>query len=264
MRLDFSSFPLDVFNNPKCAELLNISELLPGSDRENQVSELVIEKTLLKTLKKALNVGGYYGMNKFISFLNDAALKKGLDCLIRDTISLIIENNKVPISLIRRTTAIIYVSIASVSNTAYQSISNYMVRVARTIGLLISGKEIDDNAEEQIMNELCSIYTLSLFLNIAVQLNNRQREEIYLLSTLSKDLLHQRQSKISFRSIEFPILFEDCMDTMPSYSDPSLVYYLFRNNKELKDWAIYKDDTVQYLYSFVEDYCDNWAKYKIL
>ena len=52
MRLDFSSFPLDVFNNPKCAELLNISEILPSSEQENQVSELVIEKTLLKTLKK--------------------------------------------------------------------------------------------------------------------------------------------------------------------------------------------------------------------
>lgn len=257
MKLDFSSFPLDVFYHFKYPELLKISELLPNSDKDKSVAERVIKKLLSKTL----NVGVYSGLASFISYLDNVYLKKGIECLIRDTISLINENQKVSIPIIRKSTAVIYVSFASVSNTAYQSTSSFLSRFIHMLPII----RIDDDNEERIMNELCSIYTLSLFLNIANQLNCNQREEINLLITLSEELIRQRQSNISFSCIKFPLLFEDCKDKMPSYAEPSYVYYLFKYNEKLKDWAItYEEDTKTYLESFIEDYCDNWAKYKIL
>ncbi len=265
MRLDFSSFPLDVFNNSTCA-FLSRRGLLSDSIQGINTSEWVIW-----TLGPTLNGMDYSEISEF--YPNFDKLKKGLEYLIRDTISLISENQKILIPIIRKSIAVIYVSIASVSNTAYQSKSSILSRIARFIFLSEFPFEarryisniigLDNGYEERMMNELCSIFTLSLFLNIAIQLNGHQQDEIKLLINFAEELIRQRQFDISFSRIEIPLLFEDYIDKMPNCSQPSLEYYLFQNYRELKNLALYKKDTEIYLEPFVKGYCKNGTKYKL-
>lgn len=257
MSWDFSSFPLDVFENPKCTFFL---------DRKGLLSDKYLPNGAAKTLSPTLNRLDYSELIRFYSYFD--ILKKGLEYLIRDTISLIHENQKISISIIRKSTAVIYFSIVSVSNAAYQAKSSFLSRVKRIIFLLIesilpSTVDViyDDDFEERIMNELCSIYTLSLFLNIAIRLNDNQRGERDLLLNLSEELIRKRRANIGFSCIEFPLLFEDCMDKVPN-SHPSLEYYLFQNYKELNTLE-YKKYTNTYLESFVKDYCKNRTKYRL-
>ncbi|MCQ2793734.1 MAG: hypothetical protein MJ221_04980 [Bacilli bacterium] len=250
--LDFSKYPLNVFDNSKCINFLieiggDIArDITQNKESQKSVSQICSEQ-ICKSILSSFSPTSAISRIFYATYFD--YLKLGFTYTIQQIVTMLLSQSGGNLNaIIWRVTGAFYMSSRHLLDHEEKSISHWCSKMGTAISSAFRNKsmdafvdsiEIDELISKELPYKLSRIYSLALLMNYYVSASNLSFERIKELKECTKQL-------IPFCGSEQDKFDED------------ILLYIIQNHKKIQNFVNYmlEEDASNILSEFVNNYCE--------